>query len=516
MLFIRKPGIILFVIFVSFEYVGSDSTNNSVQYEPVTGNLESQNIAADGCSQIFCLNGGECKMWNGKAMCICRGEFEGERCERFSCKNGKWEDERAICKCNPGYGNYTKYTCRACECGPDTNCIFISSGWLNVSYKKICLCKPGYKEENETCVAEDTSSTGPSLPSTVSTSRIKDKKISTETTQYVSTTRESSTLSTKEPAINLCTSTPCQNGGICLEVGRSFSCFCKPPYFGVLCEKDPCTENPCLNGGACVRMDYSFKCKCIHPFFGDTCQYDACTDNPCYNGGTCQRYGNFFKCKCRYGYIGNVCEREGYQSFPEGITDSIPELEDASTIENLGNETTIKPGICVSDSDCLNRGICSNNTCECKPNYKGPWCERNLLCEKLQPTCQIMGADCKIVGNKAICDCPLGKMYDPKTGICENICDPWRCLHGRCEIDGQTYKCICDAGYKGNRCSEAVQVMAERSSVWLYVMISLVVLTLLLLFQQLWLFFQYRKINLKTGDGHVMELNTIETTTTQI
>ncbi|GBO05276.1 hypothetical protein AVEN_99471-1, partial [Araneus ventricosus] len=70
-----------------------------------------------------------------------------------SCTNGQCVNEggKEVCKCNPGYGNYTKAWCKACECGPNKSCIWISTGFW--SSEKTCFCNPGYFEDNrKNCV----------------------------------------------------------------------------------------------------------------------------------------------------------------------------------------------------------------------------------------------------------------------------------------------------------------------------------------------------------------------------
>ena len=50
--------------------------------------------------------------------------------------------------------------------------------------------------------------------------------------------------------MNECVSSPCQNGGECLDAANSFICQCKPGFVGPLCEInfDECVSGPCMNG----------------------------------------------------------------------------------------------------------------------------------------------------------------------------------------------------------------------------------------------------------------------------
>lgn len=48
-----------------------------------------------------------------------------------------------------------------------------------------------------------------------------------------------------------CESSPCQNGGDCIDLGPGeFICFCNDGFEGDLCEigADPCDAGPCRNG----------------------------------------------------------------------------------------------------------------------------------------------------------------------------------------------------------------------------------------------------------------------------
>ncbi|GBN34233.1 hypothetical protein AVEN_211446-1 [Araneus ventricosus] len=80
-----------------------------------------------------------------------RRSLKGYEWADCSCVNGICVNEGGnnICKCNPGYGNFSETRCRACECGPDTNCMW-EPGWTGT---KICFCKPGYSQKSNKCEA---------------------------------------------------------------------------------------------------------------------------------------------------------------------------------------------------------------------------------------------------------------------------------------------------------------------------------------------------------------------------
>lgn len=61
---------------------------------------------------------------------------------------------------------------------------------------------------------------------------------------------------------------------------------------GKLCEKQNlCSSSPCHNGGTCTSLPGgNFKCNCPKGFEGKTCSDDVeeCQSNPCRHGGTCR------------------------------------------------------------------------------------------------------------------------------------------------------------------------------------------------------------------------------------
>ncbi|GFQ71322.1 EGF-like domain-containing protein [Trichonephila clavata] len=126
-------------------------------------------------------------------------------------------------------------------------------------------------------------------------------------------------------------------------------------------------------------------------------------------------------------------------------------------------------GTCIKScagSECPEGQECRPNEegeymCQCKPNFGGKDCKTNLLCEKLQPMCRDMGAECIIENSEALCRCPWGQIVGIPSGICEDLCNSETCFHGRCEFltnskVERNYRCICDAGYTGLRCETKI------------------------------------------------------------
>jgi hypothetical protein len=110
-----------------------------------------------------------------------------------------------------------------------------------------------------------------------------------------------------------CVPNPCLNDGECVAQSEdSFSCECAPGYAGILCQAyvGLCAMSPCQNGGVCVDVPNDFECECPPPYFGRFCEQTggACDDNPCKNGGTCTPVNDGFQCTCPAGLEQPTCE----------------------------------------------------------------------------------------------------------------------------------------------------------------------------------------------------------------
>ena len=94
--------------------------------------------------------------------------------------------------------------------------------------------------------------------------------------------------------IDECKSSPCQNGGTCIDQVNTFECNCGAGFQGDSCEEgkyrklaniadrkwyiyiypdiNECDPSPCQNGGTCIDLVSAFDCQCIAGFEGDRCE----------------------------------------------------------------------------------------------------------------------------------------------------------------------------------------------------------------------------------------------------
>ncbi|XP_078595284.1 neuropilin-1-like [Branchiostoma floridae x Branchiostoma japonicum] len=118
------------------------------------------------------------------------------------------------------------------------------------------------------------------------------------------------------PAVVDCASSPCTNGGTCVNRPDGFLCLCLPEYVGTRCEDtagvDHCASSPCTNAGTCVNGPDSFQCLCPPEYVGTRCEdaagVDHCASSPCTNVGTCVNGPDSFQCLCPPEYVGTLCQ----------------------------------------------------------------------------------------------------------------------------------------------------------------------------------------------------------------
>lgn len=69
-------------------------------------------------------------------------------------------------------------------------------------------------------------------------------------------------------------------------------------------------SSSCLNNGTCIDDINTFSCRCRPGFYGTFCEYEQneCDSQPCKNGGTCTDGLGTYRCTCPVGYNGQNCQ----------------------------------------------------------------------------------------------------------------------------------------------------------------------------------------------------------------
>ncbi|XP_058452918.1 protein eyes shut [Malaya genurostris] len=230
----------------------------------------------DECWSSPCHNGGTCVDGIASYNCTCQDGFIGSNCEEnFNecmsnpCQNGGSchdQDNAFICSCAPGYvGTYCEVDVAVCETGD--RCRNGGQCIDGPGLEFICQCAEGY--EGRFCDAET----------------------------------------------NECASSPCQNGGICIDKFASYVCACAMGFTGTNCEEEImlCENSPCANQALCLIEGNEPTCYCVPDFHGERCeyQYDECQLGPnprCANGGTCVDGVDEYFCTCPPDLTGASCE----------------------------------------------------------------------------------------------------------------------------------------------------------------------------------------------------------------
>lgn len=113
--------------------------------------------------------------------------------------------------------------------------------------------------------------------------------------------------------INECASSPCLNGGVCVDKIAEYACACPMGFTGTNCEEEvlKCDSSPCQNQALCLMEEGIPVCYCVPDYHGERCelQYDECQLGPrCMNGGVCIDGIDDFTCSCPPQLTGRLCE----------------------------------------------------------------------------------------------------------------------------------------------------------------------------------------------------------------
>ena len=239
--------------------------------------------------------------------------------------------------------------------------------------------------------------------------------------------------------MNECESEPCQNGATCTNGFGGPVCDCPPGYYGDLCQysyflvSKHCDSNPCQNGGSCSQGRDNFNCRCPVGFSGQTCTdridiQGGCLSEPCYNGSMCIVTANITRCECSIGFTGPLCR------FPL-------------------NNCELKP--CQNEGTC-ETGLYGSYICVCLPGFTGENCTNSV------PVCTSSschnGGTCNEAANGTFtCSCSREFTGD----LCQTFLDPpnlcsasvCNMTTGNCTSSQDGYTCSCKSGFSGRDCS---------------------------------------------------------------
>ncbi|TDG47803.1 hypothetical protein AWZ03_005757 [Drosophila navojoa] len=230
----------------------------------------------DECWSGPCQNGGTCVDGVAYYNCTCPEGFSGSNCEENvdecmsnPCQNGGLCRDRNngyTCTCQPGYlGDHCELDVAVCDTGTGARCQHGGECIEGRGLEFSCQCSAGW--HGRICQEE----------------------------------------------INECASSPCQNGGVCVDKLAAYACACPMGYTGVNCEEEIliCADNPCQNNALCLMEENVPTCYCVPDYHGEKCefQYDECQLGPrCMNGGVCIDGVDTFSCSCPPLLTGMLCE----------------------------------------------------------------------------------------------------------------------------------------------------------------------------------------------------------------
>ncbi|CEF70699.1 Eyes shut [Strongyloides ratti] len=303
------------------------------------------------CSRSDCSNHGNCIGTKAIPICLCDINYIGLRCE-ISLVGGLIDST---------ISNNDLKVCQSDQCNNKGVCIGSVS-------KFVCLCYPGFtgktcSEKSTGTINVDSSGSGLTIP---------------------------------------CTSSDCNNNGVCIGSKGAFSCICKLGFIGDRCQTAPyalCDSKQCNNNGLCLGTIDSYICACNLGYSGEKCSTvseNLCDEKDCNNAGICMGTKSNFICLCSIGYSGKRCEIiSGTGTLLDTAFCSMKDCNGNGLcfgsklapvclckLGYQGLRCEIEPQ-CNSALQCNNNGICigtaTNRICLCNLNYSGTNCQTKLF-----------------------------------------------------------------------------------------------------------------------------------------
>jgi hypothetical protein len=386
------------------------------------------------------------KGWSGKLCDNCDKGFYGKNCTKCDdCFNGFcngsntiFGDGKCICyqpyvgkNCNNCLDNYygtncsykcTNSFCKNSKCNEDGTCKECIIGYEG---RNCDQCNKFYKKINNKCILNTNLSEICQLP---------DYGLSISDNKY-----------------GMCLSCPknnyglvCSNHGYCNGKGTVFGdgkCNCFNNYTGSLCDnhgmevsKEMC-NNSCSNNGVCLKYNNKYSCNCKKNYTGIDCNhclvgYVKNKENKCYR---CEQgsgyYGKYCqKCDCKNGICNDGFLGDGSCNCYNGFTGSNCDI----------CKNNFYGYNCTKCSDCNNKGICvdgksGDGRCICNFGYAGKYCDNCIN---------------GFIKNNYHCEeCPGS--YGGSQKECFG--------NGKCVIQNNKIKCLCNFGFSGKSCSEKIK-----------------------------------------------------------